>query len=382
MRKIKLKEYKNTLLYMYMFDEVLKTQCVRGEIIKEELLKKYKVNPSSFRRCKTTELEVGKTIISNLAFYLNMVLIDDDIIDELEDLFNDIYSDMNYKIYHKVNVYINRLDYYIEQNPIIFPLLKLMKLFLYMYSNDDFERFLKQNNKEFNEISKYVKFYNDDMMTIYNLLNLIFCKELTYEMQSQKYSNGLSYSIIALRHKIEGSYFESLYFAKTAKELFIQENNFKRAIYINFTILNDLSLAINYDDYYKLSIEQAHTIRSMLMINEKTESLEYKMALKHVVIASLALKKYKKICKMLENKKEQTISELATLVIAKYKIDNNNFDKWYKNVVLDDNPINDEVKVLNMLVDYLKNPDIKKLILIEESRLLMKSLINIIKNTQ
>ena len=69
MRKIRLKEYKNTLLYMYMFDEVLKVNCKRNVMIKEDSLKECKVNPSSFRRCKMSEQEVGKSIVNKLAYF-------------------------------------------------------------------------------------------------------------------------------------------------------------------------------------------------------------------------------------------------------------------------------------------------------------------------
>ena len=298
MRKIKLNDYKSTQIYMYMFDEMIKVISKKENIIKEEILKKWDINPSSFRRSKVSEQEVGKAIIGKFALNLNMGLTSNNYIDELEELFNSIFFDINFRIYYRYEYYNKMLEKAINDKPIILPIVRLMKLFLEMYSKDNFEKFMKANNKEFIELSKFIKFYNDDMMMIYNLLNLVFCKELTYEMQSKKYSNGLSYSVISLRHKIEESYFESLFFAQKAKEIFLKENNFKRAIYINFTILNDFSLVTNFEEYYKLAIEQVYTIRSFYYDKEAKDiedDIEYKNAIKHVVISSLALKKYDKV---------------------------------------------------------------------------------------
>ena len=87
-----------------------------------------------------------------------------------------------------------------------------------------------KNKEVFDEISKYKSIFNEDLMVIYNLLNLVFCKELSNEILSKKYNNGMCYSIIASRHRINKRYFESLFFAYKAKEMFIMENNLKNSL--------------------------------------------------------------------------------------------------------------------------------------------------------
>ena len=111
------------------------------------------------------------------------------------------------------------------------------------------------------------------------------------------------------------------------------------------------------------------------------DDIEYKNAIKHVVISSLALKKYDKVCSILSNKNLQTVSEVAALIIAKFNINRESFDQWYLKEIISDNEGDEHLLVLNLLVEYLKKPDKKKLYLIEDTKLLMKSLTNILANT-
>lgn len=361
---------------IHIFDVLLNEESIKLSVTKESLLKDIGINPSSYRRSRAEEQNVGKSIVLKLANYFNLYMVDKKILAELQELINNIYSDINYKVFDKFEIYSRKLNEYLSKNYVIFPIIKLTKLFIDAFSFNEIELMMEMNDDLFLEISKYSLSFNDSLMVIYNLLKLVFCKELTNNMLTKKYNNGMSYSIIASRHRINKRYYESLYFAYKAKEMFIAENNLKRVLFINFTILNDLSLTDNFEEYYLLANEQMLTIRSFGI-----DILEFRGVIKHVVISSLALKKYSKVIRLIDDSKEQTITEFATLVVAKFYTLGEKFDTWLKKEIENTEDIMLYDSVLSVLVEFLKTGDKKVLNNLIDNKPLMASLINVLKKT-
>lgn len=376
MVKIRLDNYLKTMPLIHIFDVLLNEESIKLSVTKESLLKDIGINPSSYRRSRAEEQNVGKSIVLKLANYFNLYMVDKKILAELQELINNIYSDINYKVFDKFEIYSRKLNEYLSKNYVIFPIIKLTKLFIDAFSFNEIELMMEMNDDLFLEISKYSLSFNDSLMVIYNLLKLVFCKELTNNMLTKKYNNGMSYSIIASRHRINKRYYESLYFAYKAKEMFIAENNLKRVLFINFTILNDLSLTDNFEEYYLLANEQMLTIRSFGI-----DILEFRGVIKHVVISSLALKKYSKVIRLIDDSKEQTITEFATLVVAKFYTLGEKFDTWLKKEIENTEDIMLYDSVLSVLVEFLKTGDKKVLNNLIDNKPLMASLINVLKKT-
>ena len=67
MKKITLYDYNQTVLFMHMFDVLISEKAVVQNVKKEALLKDLDINPSSFRRSRNDEKNVGKVIISTLS---------------------------------------------------------------------------------------------------------------------------------------------------------------------------------------------------------------------------------------------------------------------------------------------------------------------------
>lgn len=374
--KIRIDTYLNSKPVLQIFDVLLNEESIKLAKTKEALLKDLDINPSSFRRSRTEEQNIGNSIVLKLAKYFNLNTVDKIFLAELQELINDIYFDINYKVFENFEIYSRKLDEYLSKNYVVFPIVKLVKLFIDAFSFSEIEQMMKINDDVFLEISKYSLVFNDSLLVIFNLLKLVFCKELTNDLLTKKYNNGMSYSVIASRHRINKRYYESLYFAYKAKEMFIAENNLKRVLFINFTILNDLSLTDNFEEYYILAQEQMLTIRSFGI-----ETKEYRGIIKHAVISALALKKYGKVIKLLDKSKKQTITEFAALVVAKFHKLGEGFDEWFNNEIESTKGIMEYYNVLSILVEFLKTKDKRVLNSLDDNKPLMASLINVLKKT-
>ena len=62
MYKIDLSDYKSTKYYFYLFDIMIKEKSIR----KEELLMDNKISPSTYRRCRQLEQNIGFVIVEKL----------------------------------------------------------------------------------------------------------------------------------------------------------------------------------------------------------------------------------------------------------------------------------------------------------------------------
>lgn len=369
MKKFVLDSFKQSIQYFFMFDEIIKKEAIN----KDAFLKDIGINPSSYRRARTTEQKVGMQIIESLANYYDINLITIDEINEDEKFLNELFFDINYKVYDKYFYYLEEIENKINKRNLFFPIYKLFKLLLLINSQKDVEKIIQNNIDLFCEVKKFELFFGDSLVDVYELVCLAFANDISKDMMSKKHNNGMAYAIIATKFRLKNNFFESLYYAKKAKEVFLQESNYKRVIYINFTILNNLSLVFDYEEYYNLAHEQLLTLRSFSESGFETE-----MTIKHLVVAALALKKYDEVKKILLEKGKMTISEICCLIIAIYNLSPSDFDEWCMNNI-DGIAIKQKDKeLIENLKIYLKNPDKKNLIPLEDSRI-MTSLINILK---
>lgn len=372
MKLFHLDAYKETRKYLYLFDSLMKDENIN----KEYFLKDLGINPGSYRRAKLSEQKIGKEIIAILSKKYNFNLINNNDVDNLEELINNIYYEINYKNYENYNKFLLEIEKNISKRNLLYPIHLLFKLFLLINLQKSVKKTIEDNKYLFEELQRYSKIFTIELLEIYDYLTIAFSDNIKKELLSKNYSSGLSYSIISTKLLHNQNYYESLYFANKAKAIFLSENNYKRVIYINFCILNNLSFTLDFEEYNKLAHEQYHTIKSF---NEN--STEVNMAIKHLVVSLLALSKYKEVIHLLNNKEEVTITEMFALIIAKYYYDNKNFHKWYQKEMEDLISDDDYSKLLSDLLKYLKNPEKKNLLKLKNYEV-MSSLINVLKYKQ
>lgn len=126
MKDIKLSEYQNTSIYIYLFDAIIKNKNLN----KDEFLISIGISPTSYRRARKSEQAIGHEIIKILADYFNYRLLTNEEISNMEILFTNIYNDMYYKCFDNYDSYMNILDHEIATNSILFPILYNFKSFM------------------------------------------------------------------------------------------------------------------------------------------------------------------------------------------------------------------------------------------------------------
>lgn len=371
MIKISLLEYKTSSQYLYLFDAIIKEKIV---INRDAFLEILKINPGTYRRAKNSEQKTGVKIVGKLSSYFNLAIVSKEYIHRLESLLNDIIYEVEYKVFEKYDKHLQKLNELLEENLIIFPILKLFIIFLNLFSDKNITITKNDNRSDFLELTKFYNFFNESLKEVYDLIQLVYCDNYDDKLLTKKYENGIGYSIISINYKRKKKYYESLYFANKAKDIFIKENNFKRAIYINNTILNNLVAIGDFEEYYELANKQYLTVRALDMsVRDKINCM------KHVLTSCISLRKYNEVKRYCENKTLTTITEIFCYIIAQYYILKEEFSCWIEKFI--DEKIKDKNGILfiKQLIEFLKKPEKSKLEIFKGSEILEALLVVLLK---
>ena len=370
MKKINLEEYTKSKKLLLVFDVVIKSEVFN----KDAFLEERKIAPSSYRRARAKEQKVGEEIVLKLSTYFGLKLVDDEFIKNLEKLIDSLYFDINYRVIENHEKYIKEIDEMLLENTILFPILNLIKLFAITFYDKDVLDTVAENIEDFEYVSQFTAFFNDDLMEIYDLLRLSYSKTFTKEMLAKQYKNGISYSIIAAKHCLDKKYYDSLFFALKAKNIFINENNLRRILCINFTILNNLASTWNFEEYYNLAYVQMQIIKSF-----RIETSEKNVCNKHITISALSMGRYDDVCSMVEINKNITLTEVFCYVIAKFNTKKlKDFKIWYDDFLVKRKIPTQVKEKCDILIDYLILPEKRKIIEIEQCSI-MPALIEVLK---
>ncbi len=314
-KAIDLSIYADSRRYFRFFDVEIK----RHKLTKEPFLRKIGINPSSYRRARTREEKIGISLLGQLSRHFNYRLINKSLIEEIENLSNDLFYDIVYKRYHDIDSYIKVLDKHLEQNYIIFPVLKLLKLYLLANNNWNNRKTMDSYLDLFNEVTLYYNFYNEDLLKIYNILKLFFSKSIPLESRSINYNDyGLSYYILASKYYETQRYIESLYYAKLAKEIFVKTENLKRLAYINITLICNYFALENYDKCYELAFNQYNSLKKIEEFNYETS-----ISLRYYLLTLLYYKEFNKIISIMESNTiyKYRLTEIVINFIAQFSVD-------------------------------------------------------------
>ena len=123
---ISLKEYKDEVIYFSLFDILIKKVAPNRDIYLEDM----DISPTTYKRCKNIQSKKSKEIIEKLSKHFGYIRPTNEFIDELEERINRIYHNIYYKIESKYEEDIQYLDSLISEKLLLFPIFKLLKLFI------------------------------------------------------------------------------------------------------------------------------------------------------------------------------------------------------------------------------------------------------------
>ena len=149
MFEVCLKEYRKTVPFIQMFDTLLSIESHHLSVTKDSLLKDLGINPSSFRRCRNEEQNVGNLIVEKLSKYFNLKLIDEDYLVKLSNLVTQIYYDVNFKIFDMYDEYEKEINELSLEKSIMFPVITMLKLFLASFTDKNVDDVIRENREEF-----------------------------------------------------------------------------------------------------------------------------------------------------------------------------------------------------------------------------------------
>ena len=346
-KKFDLSIYKITPIYFKLFDVIMKNNSLN----KDNFLDSKKITSSSYRRASKSEQKIGENIIKKLSKVFKLKMIDSKGIDELEELLNEIYYDMYYKIYENYDNYLNRIEELLNKNLLIYPILNLFKLFLIANANNSPKDIISQNYCLYEDTISFSSFLENVFSDVVDLVKLSYTQDLTDDLISKKYNLGLHYFVIASKLWISGNNTGSLYYCAKAKDLFVQEENYIRIIYVNLTIMSNYNMICNFSECNQLANKQL-----LILKNIRNNGIEYQTTLKHLMLSLLGLKQYEDVLSLLENKQTYNITELCYLLISKFKTNKEEYFRYFNNEI-DLNELNEKCR---LIVKYLNSYLVKR----------------------
>ena len=359
MFKIDLSLYKKSKQYFILFDVILKDLSVN----KDFFLKESGVSPSSYRKARFIEQNNGNKIIDKLCNALNYRNVNNEIIDEIELLINRIYNNMYYKVYTTYEKDLSIINEYLESNIILRPIVLLSKLFLLANYKYDVGEFDNENNTDYIELKKYLPLFSNELLELFDILSLVFEKNVHDKVLMKTYKNSLFYYALASRLCSDKRYVESLFVSKKAEDVLVREKNYKRLLYLNVKMMHCMNSIKNYEECFELASMQLLSLRSFIDVD-----YAYKNTVKNLAISCLPLKKYSYVINLLLNEPKLSMTEVCCLLVSQFNLDiekyNEYFDFYYNGTSIENKAI------LANLDSFLKHNDKKELMKLEETKLM------------
>lgn len=359
MFKIDLSLYKKSKQYFILFDVILKDLSVN----KDFFLKENGVSPSSYRKARFIEQNNGNKIIDKLCNALNYKNVNNELIDEIELLINRIYNNMYYKVYTTYEKDLSLINEYLESNIILRPIVLLSKLFLLANYKYDVGVFVNENNADYIELKKYLPFFSNELLELFDILSLVFEKNIQDKVLMKTYKNCLFYYALSSRLCSDKRYVESLFVSKKAEDVLVREKNYKRLLYLNVKMMHCMNSIKNYEECFELASMQLLSLRSFVDVD-----YAYKNTVKNLAISCLPLKKYSYVVDLLLNEPKLSMTEVCCLLVSQFNLDiekyNEYFDFYYNGTSIENQAI------LANLDSFLKHNDKKELMKLEETKLM------------
>lgn len=356
MIKIKLEQYKENKQYLLLFDILIKQVANNKDIFLEDL----NITPSSYRRAKQTEQVIGDNIVHILCDYFDIKKPSVLEIDKYEMFINKIYYEYYYNLNNNSIYILGKLDELINENNLMYPIFLLFKLLFTLINDNNQSIIINENEYLYEQVIKYKSFYNDELQDVLNHVEILFDKEFQNKKIYLDNKNGITYSVVSSKYLQANKYIESLYYAQKAKEIFINDENYKRVAYINFNIMSCYCNLNNFEKYYNLAHTQYFSLSSF---NDYSDARD--LSAKHYAISLVANKYYQEIEYFFKNKTDVTFTEVVCLLIARFNLNKEEYQKYYTNVkeVLKDD---ERLETLEKIKNYLINNDKKQLKKIKE----------------
>lgn len=363
--------YKESKQYFQLFDIYIK----QFEKNKENVFNKLNINNSSYRRARDNEQTVGREIIKKLSDNYDLKIPSDTFIDQLEKITTRIYNNLYYKVYDTFDNDLSFIDESLTDKTLMFPVFNLLKLFLIINYNISPKKVLEEYKELYEEIKKYKIFLTYELLEIFEIMSLFFEDEYINDGEwVTNYNNPMTYQILASRFYTKERYIEAIFFSLQAEEIMIKDQNFKRYITVNHTLMSSLLYAGNYQECYNRVEKHYYCINSLNFGNSEINITE-----KYLYVSLLDLKEYKRIIKDLINRDDFNLTLLTCLLVALHSVSKKDLYKKYldENIKLEEFD-EDSAKYLKLLIYYLSHRDHKILKNLGKHEI-MGSLVNILK---
>lgn len=320
MFKIDLTLYKKSKWYFQMFDIIFKDNKIK----KEPFLTNIGISPSSYRKARTIEQNIGDKLVAQLCESFGYKKPSYELVCSVEKLLNKVYSDVYYKIYTSYESDLEYINSLINENYIIHPVLKLTKLFIMANSKLDTDEFVNKTFNIYEELQKFICFLNEDLLEILDILSLAYDKEIKESMLFKNYKNSLAYYSLSSRLWKEERYAECLFISKRAEEILVKEKNYRRLLSLNVTMMNCLNSLGNYKECYELAKMELLSLKSFVNVD-----FEYKFTVSHLALCCLPLGKYEECEELISNKSKVSLTDILCFLTAKYFINKKEYESVY-----------------------------------------------------
>ena len=325
-----LDEYYNNTTYTLLYLDVLLNEYIKENnisITKESYLEKLGINPSSYRRSRIKEQNIGETYSKLLLKLLNVNQLDLNNKERYEQLFNDVYNQFYYKTGDLIELE-TRIKSCIADNTILTPLFYLI-LYIVCFQKDGNPTLMLNDNKY---IYEYINKFNDAYyLPIFNDLKILI--DINYIEDSNeliKYNNklessnkkGLLYYIFATKARLSKRYDLSILYAKKSIEYLVKDFNFYRLCHLNIQLCSSLEALNMYEEALEISKSQFISLSNSKLFENDILPMRG-----HYLTCLLGLKRYNDIINYFNSEITHNYKSYIYYLLASYKTDKNKYQK-------------------------------------------------------
>lgn len=311
---IRLDDYKDKRIYLKVFEVLIKKE----DSIDEFFYGHYNIAPSSFRKGLKKDIreETINNLLNLLCDYFKYKVPTNIIIDELEEFINKVYNNIYYQIECDFEKDLEYIDNLIKERYLIFPILNLIKI-LISITNIKIKEVLKEREKDFKELKKFINYFNDDLMMVFEFIEISFIEEIDEFILTNEYKNDISYFTLSGKCYLLGKYSNSIDLALKARNRFFSTMNLKRIIRINLTLLANYNVLKKYEKALELADQQVSFLES---IGFSVDLDEFRETLIEYSIACIGLGKIEEAYGVVSKIKRLNLNCITILLICCFKL--------------------------------------------------------------
>ncbi len=306
-----------SLLYIdYYIDEYVKNETF---LLKDAFLESLNVNPSSYRRARQKEQNIGAKYSKILLkfFKINELKIENKI--KYESLLYDVYNSFYYKTGNLSDLKI-RIQDCINDNTILTPLFNIMLYIVLFQGNGNPSLMLEEYKYIYEYINNFDdKYFISAFKDLKFIININYARDISdiypyHSIIENSSKKGLIYYILSSKARLCKKYELAILYANESIKYLIKDYNYYRLCHLNVQLCSSLEALGMFEKSLEISKNQFISLEQTGLFLD-----DILLIRGHYLTSLLGLKRYDEIIDYFNNENTHNYKTYIFYLLASYK---------------------------------------------------------------